>query len=164
MGAAQILAIGTLLVLVPHLVRNFATRWRLFHIPHDTAFGRVDFGNPLEPALTDEVRRLLANVPGREIYAYPNFISIYLTAGANNPTPYQFFKASHSPPEHTSAVLSILQERSLPYIVGVTILMTPSDPVVRYIFDNYDLVDIPGLDNSKIPLLLLYRRKDLGGA
>jgi hypothetical protein len=139
-------------------------RWRLFHVPHDTAFGRIDFASPLEPALTDEVRRLLEDVPDREIYAYPNFSSIYPTAAANNPTPYQFFIASQSPPEHTRAVLSILRQRSLPYIVGVTIFMKPEDPVVRYIFDNYDLVDIPGLDNSKIPLLLLYRRKDLGGA
>jgi hypothetical protein len=159
MGAAQVLAIGTLVVLVPHMAHNFSTRWRIFHVPHDTAFGRIDFAGPLEPTLIDEIRRLLEEVPGREIYAYPNFSSIYLTAAANNPTRYQFFNALHSPPEHTREVLSILRHRSLPYIVGVTLRMKPRDPVVRYISENYELVALPGLE--KIQTLLLYRRKDL---
>jgi hypothetical protein len=159
---AGLLAVATLLVLVPRLASNYTRAWWLYPVSHDTAFGRLDFSGRFYPALNDEVQRRLEDVPGREIYAYPNFSGIYLTAAANNPTPFQFFIASQSPAEHTRRVLSILHQRSLPYVIGVTLFMKPQDPVVRYIEENYEPVSVPGTEGvDEFPVAFLYRRKDL---
>lgn len=160
--ASRILVVALLVVLVPRLVSNYARAWRLHPVSHDTAFGRLDFTGRFYPALNDEVQRRLEDVPGRRIYAYPNFASIYLTAGANNPTPFQYFRAGQSPAEHTRRVLSVLRQQSLPYVIGVTLFMKPRDPVVRYIQENYEPLSLPGMEGvEEFPVATLFRRKGL---
>jgi hypothetical protein len=147
--------------LLLHLSRNWARAWDTFSVPHDTAFGRIDYGNRWEPLLVDKARALLATGPSREIFCYPNLASYYLTTGGKNPTPFQHFFAPVFPPADTAAVLATLETRRVPYIVGAFIFMRASDPVARLINTQYEPVDIPALENlGETPAILLYGRKD----
>jgi hypothetical protein len=156
-----ILAVVILVAAVPHLSANVVAARNQFPILHDTEFGTVAFSHRWQPILIDKVRALLDDSPSGDLFCYANVTSPYLMTGGHNPTPFQFFQAFVSPDHHTRRVLSILRERSVPYILGSPFFMRPDDPVVQYIRENYDFVDIPAMDGvDEIPTLWLYGRID----
>jgi hypothetical protein len=156
------------LALAAHLRWNAAELWKQFHYPHETAFGRIDFGVAWAPVLIDRTRELLSETATGELWAYPNTSEPYLTTGGRNPTPYQFFNSQVSPREHTERVLEILATRRVPYIVCQSFFLRAKDPVVQAILADYESVSIPELKGLGFRNLSLYRRKDLqrgdGGA
>jgi len=157
-AAGVAVAVGVAALLLPQLVSNTRLMREQFSFPYRTAFGRVDFSGEWEAALVDTTRALLADAPSRELFSYPHYLSLYLTADAKNPTPYQYFWAATSPPEHTSDVLRTLQSRRLPYILACPFLFRPNDPVADYISENYELYPMPG---EPVGNYRLYGRKDL---
>jgi len=142
--------------LLSHLVSNASHLRRTYPVSHETAFGRVDFTGAWEVNLVDQTRALLDRAPSRTLYSYPHYISLYLTADARNPTRYQYFNASMSPPHHTDDVLRTLRTERLPYIIAL-LLMPRGDPVVRYIKDNYRVLPLP----AQMGWYKAYGRKDL---
>lgn len=164
-AVAWLSATALIALAVPHLAKTLARARALYPYEHPTAFGTVAFHSRWEPLFVDHVRSLLRRAGTRELFCYPNATSPYLTIGARNPTPYQFFLASFSPPEQTREVLSILRDRRLPYIIGSPLLMRPDDPVVELINREYEIAPIPAIEKSgERASLWLYRRKDLAEA
>jgi hypothetical protein len=155
-AVAVILAGGLTL----QLGRNTAEMRRQFTIPHATAFGRIDFARAWEPMFVDGVRAALDHVAGRELFSYPNVTSIYLTAGAHNPTPFQYLLASVSPPAQIAEAQRILEERQLPYVVVAPMIFTARDPLSKFITAHYESAPIQAIvDAGELPSFWLYRRK-----
>lgn len=139
---------------------NTMTMRHEFTIPHDTAFGRIDFARPWETMFVDALRTLLDDVPRRELFSYPNVTSIYLTAGARNPTPYQYLLARVSPPAQIAEAQRILSARQLPYVVVSPMIFTARDPLAAFITAHYESAPIQEIvDAGELPAFWLYRRK-----
>lgn len=163
-SGGRVLGGGTAMVVAAilgyQLWRNTATMAQQFTLPHDTAFGRIDFAQPWEPLFVDGVRALLDEVPGRELFSYPNVTSIYLTAGARNPTPYQYLLARVSPPTQIAKAQAILDARRLPYVVVSPVIFTARDPLATFITTHYESAPIQSIvDAGELPAYWLYRRK-----
>lgn len=160
------LALATVLVgaLALHLGNNAATLRADFPYPHDTAFGRIDFPGRWQAIMIDRTRTLLGFMPSKTLFAYPNMSEPYLTTGAKNPTPYQYYFAPVSPREHTQRVLEILRSGTVPFVMVQGFFLHPKDPVAREIFARYEAVDIPEIDALREhTTLTLYLRKGLRG-
>ncbi len=156
-----VVAVALIAVLTVHLRRNALLLREEFPFSHETAFGRIDFSDPSEPPLIDAARTLLSETPSRELFAYANTSKPYLTTGGKNPTPYQYFFAPVSGRQQTDEVLAILKTRGVPYVVATRMFLRESDPVVRAIFEDYELVETPHIVGPKQQrMFLLYRRKD----
>jgi hypothetical protein len=141
---------------------NLRTARAKFPYTGDTAFGRVAFAASWQPLFFDYVRERLRAAGTNELFSYPNLSSPYLLCGADNPTPYQYFIATTSPREQTEEVLAILRARDLPYIIGAPIFMRDDDPVVAFIKERYDQIDVPAIEaTGQKPTIWLYRRKNL---
>ncbi len=133
-----------------------------FRYPHDTAFGRIDFNVRWAGLLIDRTREILATTKTNELFAYPNTCEPYLTTGGKNPTPYQYFYAPVSPPEHTQAVLALLTSGKIPYVVAQGFFLKPQDPVAKVILDDYEQIKIPEMKGlGEFPNLALFRRRDI---
>jgi len=159
--ASATAALGAVLVML--LIGNLRRAEAQFANSADTAFGRVAFSSRWEPLLVGEVRRHLRDAGSTRLFAYPGPCAMYLLAGADNPTPYQFFHAGKSPAEQTERVLSILRRSDLPYVVGWPIFMRDGDPVVDYIKEHYEKLDLPTVDaTGETPLIWLFGRKKRG--
>jgi hypothetical protein len=145
-----------------HLYRN-ATRARADHpLPHETAFGRIDFEHRWQIVLIDTVRALLDRDPSRTLFCYPSISAPYLLANGTNPTPYQFFLAGVSPPAQIERVLQILTTRDVPYILYLPIFAGKGDPIRRYIDEHYRFAEIPALANvTPAANVWLLERNDL---
>lgn len=148
-------AAALLVVSGRHLYANLLVLRHDFPVPHQTAFGRVDYPTADEARLRDEMAALLATTPSRALYGYPILSDLYLTIPADNPTPYGFFLAGgyHSRQE-VQRVIDILQERQPLYVVMLTGLVKPDDVVGQYISEAYEPI-------SPTPLAgrVIYRRK-----
>lgn len=161
-ASGWVLVVAIAFGLGPRLPGNLERARGEFPHLHDTAFGRVAFSNRWQPIIIDKVRNVLSDVPSNEIYCYTNISSPYLTTGASNPTPYQFFISRISPAYQTEKVLSILAQRRLPYILGAPFFMDTNDPVVKFINANYSPIDIPEIAAiDELSGLILYGRNDL---
>ena len=131
-----------------------------FRYPTDTAFGRSIFRCAGQGADRPHPA-LLAETADNELFAYPNTCEPYLTTGAKNPTPYQYFYAPVSPKQHTDNVLALLTSGKVQYIMAQGFFLRRDDPVARIILDDYERVKIPGLVGlEEFPTLSLYRRRD----
>lgn len=146
-----------------NLQRNALLLRRYFSLVHETAFGRVAFATPWEPMAVDAIRALVNETPARELFAYPFLSHLYLTTGAKNPTPFQWFFIGLSPPHHTEQVLEILTTRPVPYVVlGTRAGLPPA--LADVIREHYEPVEVLGLAGPGpvaqrgLPLAL-YRRK-----
>jgi hypothetical protein len=153
-------AAGLFACFAAHLHGNALLLRRQFSFAHETAFGRVAFAKPWEPAVVDAIRALVNEAPSRELFAYPFLSHLYLTTGAKNPTPFQWFFIGLSPPRHTEQVLEILATRAVPYVV----LRLPPTALGNVIRDHYEPVELPALaGRGPLPQdgrpLTLYRRK-----
>lgn len=124
-----------------------------FPYPYESAFGRVDLSHPGQGKFIDEVRRRLDASPGRELFCYRATIALYLLAGGNNPTRFQLFKTMINDPAQAEEILSILERKKLPYVVVPASRRVPSDPILSYLFENYDALPL------RHPVLRLLRRK-----
>jgi hypothetical protein len=149
-------------VLGRQIAHNTARRRAAFPVSHQTAFGRVDFGQPWEPLLIDRLRAALDRTPGRELFCYPFASSPYLTADGNNPTPYQHLAPSQSPAWQVAQAVAIVRERRVPYIVAAPVFLSPKDPIAKLLDEGYEYVDLGPADGpGMLPRLWLFERHDL---
>jgi hypothetical protein len=135
-----------------------AIRTRLvaaYPIRHQTAFGPIDYATQDEVRLQESVQALLADVPGRRLFVYPGLGHLYLTADANNPTPYGFFVADFHRPDQVADVLQRLRDARLPWIVYYRIVPF-HDAVAEYITTAYAPLD----PSDPVGALIYVRRPD----
>lgn len=159
-------AVGVLLALAcaaplgAHLQRNHARAWMTYRVPHQTAFGRVDFATKWEPVLIDATRAALAQVPGAELFCYPTLAAPYLTTGGKNPTRYQFFDARALPKRYGDEVVALLRQRRVEFLLIAYAYIKRDDPIAQLMQAEYEAVPIPELPRTgEFPTTLLYRRK-----
>jgi hypothetical protein len=166
-GLGWALAAGVSGLCAVHLWRNALIFQQRFPHTHETAFGRVAFGGRWDPIVIDEMRRLLGQTSSRELFAYPLISHLYLTTGAKNPTPYQYFFVPASPPEHRQRVVDILSTRPVPYVV-LGRFSSPTGTLGEVITAHYEPVPLPprvgDLEVPKRPPpMTIYRRKPVAG-
>lgn len=138
-GASVLLLAAT----VAGVARLHGNRERLraaFPLRHQTAFGAIDYATRDEVRLQETVQTLMAEVPGRRLFVYPGLGHLYLTADANNPTPYGFFVADFHRPDQVADVLERLRAARLPYVVYYRIVPF-HDAVAGYITTAYAPLD-----------------------
>lgn len=162
-AAGWIAAVGVAAVLARQVADNTVRRRAQYPISHQTAFGRVDFGQPWEPLLVDRLRAALDTTTSRELFCYPFASAPYLTAGGRNPTPFQHLAPSQSPAWQVEQAVSIVRERQVPYIVVAPVFLTPKDPIGQLIGERYEFVPLGDTPES-LPKLWLYARRDLAAA
>ena len=154
-GAAVAAAAGIGLVI--HLAGLARLLKGHYAISHQTAFGRIDFSAPWEPAFIEKVDRLLAATPSRTLFAYPARSAPYLVMNAHNPTRYQYFDSVVSPAEQTAEVMSLLERGDVPYVILYWFFARPRDRVVRFIQEHYEPVPLPDLGAQIVPVALFRR-------
>ncbi len=154
-AAGAVLAGAVLAAAGLELGRVMAFTHNAFPFTHDTAFGRVAFATEGEIELIERARAILSQSGSDEMYSYPAYIGIYLTAGGRNPTPYQLLETGFHPPEDFSAVIATLESHRVPLVV-LTVFSQPSDPIVRYVKAHYDVVDM----GKPFPIFLFTRRAE----
>jgi hypothetical protein len=154
-GAA--VALGVLVALGLLMRRNLDTRWALFSHSHVTAFGRIEFREADERMATVVLHRIIG--ANREIFAYPQWPSLYLLTGARNPTRLQVVvPGGYTDQDHIAEILKVLEERKVQYVAVQRFHLNPKDdPVMLYLRQKYQRLKLP--DASSIPLFWLYERR-----
>jgi len=108
----------------------------------DTAFGRVAFPDPVQQLLHDRVNRLLAADPRRLLFVYPAYAQLYLTTGAQNPTPYQLMTLDYGGPQELAEIIGILErDRPLVVVLGRVLVRGGTDAVIEYVDAHYAPTD-----------------------
>jgi len=132
-----------------------------FPIAHDTAFGRVDLAVPWQAAIVDRLRRELDAAPSRDVFAYPQMASPYLLAGGTNPTRFQMFNGVVAPKGQIDELLAALTRHRVRWVVANPHLLNrPRDPVMQYLRDHYEPIEIPEIDTyADLVMWWLYRRR-----
>ena len=137
---------------------NLHRRQRLYPATHMTALGRVDFANPEDIVLIDKLQELLRDTTPREIFCYPFCAGFYLMVGADNPTRYQMLVPEYSGAEQIQEALDSLESHRTRYVIVLTVWVNwERDPVIRYLNERYERVDL-GLPSS-MPGVVLFSRK-----
>src|SRR6185369_8588400 len=157
---AALIAVACATPLCWHLQRNYARAWTTYPMPHETAFGRIDFATKWEPVLIDATRKLLGEVPGAEVFCYPTMAAPYLTTGGKNPTRYQFFDTRALPKRYGEEVVALLRQRRVEFLLISYAYLKSDDPIAQLMQAEYEAVPIPEfLPTRELPTTLLYRRK-----
>jgi hypothetical protein len=125
-----------------------ACAWRLEHnlersrarypFIRQTAFGRVALASDLEARLYDKMHELMQQAPSRELFCYPIVSYLYLMLDVDNPTRYQFLLRPYTTDAQLAEVVSVLEQRRLPYIVAFPGVLRPDDPVLAYLHRDYE--------------------------
>ena len=110
-----------------------------YTLPTDTAFGRVDFQTPSEVEIAAALRRHLDQAERRDLFVYPVYTSLYLTAGGHNATRHQLLLPRFNVPAHVAEVLDALEQKAVPTVVVVNVFLLADDPVLAYLTANYDV-------------------------
>ena len=136
--------------------RNLQWYRARYGLEHETYFGRVAMQAPFEVELYERLNGLLADVPARALFSYPNGAShLYLTLNAHNPTRFGFFAPGYKGPDQVEEVLATLRAKRLPFIVFSPFPMSPSDPVETFLRESYK-----PLGTDTIAERLILRRRD----
>jgi hypothetical protein len=141
-----VVACGVGLACAAQLTSNLERARAAKPVSMDSAFGRVDTIAD-ERALVETLRERLRARSSREVFGYPFYASIYLLAGADNPTRFQVLLPGYSPSAHFDETLSVLEARQVPYVAVLTIWVDwQNDRVVRYLQQHYRRVPLPGTE------------------
>ena len=151
-AAAAAVAAAALVGLGVHMAHNAARMRAEYPAVADTRFGRVAFRAPGEVETSRALERYLDQTPGRVVFVYPGYTSLYLTAGGRNPTRYQFLHPIISLPEHIAEAIAALEAQRVPLVFVSKPFLRPGDPVMAYLDTRYDRVE----DH---PDWALYRRR-----
>jgi hypothetical protein len=136
------LALCLLAALGAHLYRNLARARASYSVRIETRFGAVDFApRNREIALIAEAEEVLADVPSRQMFAYPGYASLYLMAGANNPTPYPLLIPRYNFDDQLIDATEILERKKVPIVLLYRRALQQNDIVFRYVRDHYDPID-----------------------
>jgi len=153
-GLGSALALVLVLAMGLHLSRNLTRARATYAHSWETEFGRVDFASQHIGELFERVHTALDAAPTRELFCYPVYASLYLTANGHNPTPHEIMFPGYKTPEQFAETLDILERRQVRNIVIRHRLLDPeTDPIYEYVRRNYRCVD------EKFPCSL-YQRVD----
>lgn len=153
---AASVSVALLLSTGQHLHRNLVRLRAAYPISHPTAFGRIDYANQEEVRLLEQINALLGHASSRDLYVYPILSDLYLTADADNPTPYGFFSAlGYNGPKQVQHVLQILADQPPPYVVVLTGLLHVQDPIIAHVQQTYTPLWAPP-DAPRV----IFQRKD----
>lgn len=113
--------------------------------PHavETPYGRVDVWTSAEADLVTEVIRAMDGLREREVFCYPHCASMYLLAGARNPTRFDLvFLGGQHRDDHAEEIVEVLSQQRVQYVV-IQRHALRRDPIVRYVRRNYRAVYQP---------------------
>lgn len=151
---AGLLAGGVLALLLGlWLAANDARMRAEYPLVAETAFGRVAFRDQREVDTSARVDRLLDAEGRRELFIYPYYVSLYLTAGGRDPLRFLYVFHGHSWPEHFDEVQRELDEKRVPLVLVVTPLLLPDDPFVAGLETHY-------VKTEEEDGLAIYRRRE----
>src|SRR5262249_3698563 len=156
--SGALIAVLVSAALIVHLGRFARLLKQQFPVERETAFGRVAFPSVWQASIAADARRLLARSDSGELFCYI-LASPYLTSGGRNPTPFQFLRARTSPERQIQQTLSILEARRVPYVIAPNLNVRADDPVVQYIGQHYEPVDLSE-NSGGFPWYWLLARKD----
>ena len=125
--------------------RNRQLRQQLYPHSHLTAFGRVDFRNPIEISLVDTIQGLLKEGAARDLFCYTSCPGLYLTTGTDNPTPYQLMIPGYNRPDQLAEVVHTLEARKVNLVVAIRVAIKQrdiDDPIWTYLVTHYEPVPI----------------------
>lgn len=135
LAAASVLALFTASTV--HLYRNMLRVRAEFPLPHRTAFGRVDFHTQEQITLIEKVRRVAQQTPTRELFCYPVYASMYLMTDTVNPTAHEIIAPGYQGAEVLQEVVETLEQRQVPQVLLVRLLVREGDPIAQYVDRNY---------------------------
>ena len=152
--------VATVLLLVGLAVRlqyNFETRWDMYPYSRETSFGRVEFRNQDDMMISEVVRRMVGGGK-REIFAYPQWASLYLLTGTTNPTRYEVVvPGGYTDQDQIAEIIDVLDAHQVRFVVvALPFLNLKQDPVLVYLARKYERVQLP-FEDAK-PLYRLYQR------
>lgn len=125
------------LVLGMHMARNARRMAAHFPLGTETRFGRVDFATQEEIDFTRAVERQLDTAGRRDLFVYPAYASLYLTAGGTNATRYQLLLPAMSHERQFAEVYAALDRTQVPTVVVQHLFLTPGDPMLAYLARHY---------------------------
>lgn len=137
--ATALVTVALAIVFGMQMARNTKRMVDEYALGTDTPFGRVDFQNPSELEIVAAVQRQLDQAGRRELFVYPVYTSLYLTADGHNATRHQLLLPRFSVPAHFAEVLDDLERKAVPTVVVVNVFLLPDDPVLAYVTANYDV-------------------------
>ena len=140
LAGALVAAVATAFLLL-HLAHNTARMRAEYPAVADTRFGRVAFRAPGEIAMSAALERHLDQSGQRDVFVYPGYTSLYLTAAGRNPTRYQFLHPIISLPEHITEAIAALEAKQVPLVFVSKPFLQPGDPVMAYLATRYDVVE-----------------------
>lgn len=162
---AAALAVSALLVLAIaggatlRLVRTYRLLWRDYPFHMQTAFGGIDFGLAQEVRLVELIDTVLADHPGRLLFAYPTWSQVYLAADAQNPTGHPLFMPDYLSAVEIDRTLATLDRKRPPYILVMNFgLVRADDRILPWVREHYD---VERADADPALPYTLYRRRDV---
>jgi hypothetical protein len=155
-GLGMVLAAVGLAALAPPLWQHQQLAHAAYPIEHDTAFGRVNFAQPIDVELVDALREQLAGADDRALFAY-NIASPYLLAGAHNPTRYQHLSPRFHRRSRLEETVTRLEQSPPPVALVILLSYDPkNDPLAAYLYEHYEIVPY----SRDLTAILLMKRKD----
>jgi hypothetical protein len=120
---------------------NLARARAEYPISAETRFGRVDFHSEKELALFRTVRRVTAATPRHDLFCYPVYASMYLMAGAENPTRNDMPLPNFTDRVDRRRLRHVIRERRTAHVIALSAMLPDVDPMWRYIRRHYRCVD-----------------------
>jgi 4-amino-4-deoxy-L-arabinose transferase-like glycosyltransferase len=144
------------------LAQTLEFRRSAYPVRGDTRLGPIDFSDTSELQLLDALEKELRGTPIREVFGYPYYASLYLLAGADNPTRFQILIPGYNLPAHFAEAILALETRQTPYVVVLSYFVDwRTDELVRYLDQRYERVPIEGI-HPYGPYVLFRRRASHG--
>lgn len=150
--AAPLTAAVLLLGLGAQMTGNAARMRAEYPLAADTPFGRIDFPNADGVRIGEAVARQLAVTGSRDMFIYPGYDALYLTAGGRNATPFEVLLRGYNLPEHFSEAQAALDAKQVPTVVVTHFLIYPDDPFMAYLERRYEKV-------GDVSIWSIYRRR-----
>ena len=120
-----------------------------------TAFGTLA-GPESQSRTYADLQDLLAglHVEHPRLFSYPTDAWLYLALPADNPTPFSLLRPRYNTPEQIRTAIDLLaaDPRALVLLLP---LVSPNDPVLRFILEHYD--EVGGAGPRPVPDFPLYR-------
>ena len=138
-AAGPLVAVALALLLGTQMARNAIRMRAEYAVATDTAFGRVDFHAPAEAAFSARVAELLDATPGRVLFVYPAYATLYLTAGGRNPTRHQLLVTGFNWPEHFAEVQAELEAQPAAVVAVLNGFVKPDDPFMDFVRQHFEV-------------------------
>jgi len=146
-GVRITIGVAALLLMIGcgwQLLQNLRSRQRIFRVPVQTAFGRIDFYDEHDVERFHWLSELLRDRQVNEIFAYPTDAGIYLLTGTRNPTRYQVVLPRYTGDDQIAEIIANLEARRVPIVItnpywGFGLLRSLNS----YVAQKYEVLKMP---------------------